>query len=283
GWITEHEDLQVQTLPLTGISHAASQDHGTATLGVIAMQDNDIGGTGITPRVKPCVISRWRPDGSFNTADAIMAACTYLQYGDVLLLEAQCYDASTQTMLWPVEIQEACFQAIRLATALGIIVIEAAGNGCEGKAGNNLDRYTDPQGNNVLNLNHRDSGAIMVAAAGSTVPHRRIIYSNYGSRIDCYAWGEHVHTAGNYPNTSGAVINLYTKAFNGTSSAAAIIAGAALSVQSIAAANGLQRFGPKQMRSLLSHEPYGTPSENGHATDRIGSMPDLRKIIPLIR
>jgi hypothetical protein len=56
-----------------------------------------------------------------------------------------------------------------------------------------------------------------------------------------------------------------------TSSASAIIAGAAIVVQSIVAASGKRRLSPAQMRDILSN--------NGTASDRIGVMPDLKKII----
>ena len=53
------------------------------------MQPNETGAVGITPEVKGYVISQYRPDGSLNTADAIMTAIDHLRFGDVLLLEAQ--------------------------------------------------------------------------------------------------------------------------------------------------------------------------------------------------
>jgi len=285
GWIAEHEDFIIHELPQTGINDLYFREHGAATLGVILMQDNETGGTGITPKAKAYIISQWRPDGSFNTGDAIMTALDHLEYGDILLLEAQCLNAFTGTKLWPIETQEACYQAIRLATALGITVIEAAGNGHEGMKGNDLDEYIDFNGKKILNRNgkhFRDSGAIMVGAATSDVPHERIDFSNYGNRIDCYAWGEKVVTAGNYPGSSGAAVNLYTSSFNGTSSAAAIIAGAALAMQSIAAVNQHQRLSPQTIRCFLAGGEYGTPSANGQANDKIGVMPDLRKILPSI-
>ncbi len=33
------------------------------------------------------------------------------------------------------------------------------------------------------------------------------------------------------------------------------------------------------MRDILSDESYGTQSANGHSVDKIGMMPDLKKII----
>jgi len=281
GWILDHEDIAIQTLPHTGINHSY-YDHGAAVLGIIMMQDNAIGGIGITPKVSGYVISQWRPDGSPNTADAIMAAISHLGFGDILLLEAQTGDSFTSDKVWPVEIHDAIFQVIRLASALGIIVIEAAGNGSyDYSQGNDLDNFTLNNKNilDPMSLHFRDSGAIIVAAASSTVPHTRIYNSTYGNRVNCYAWGEKVVTAGNYPRSSGIVINTYTGNFNGTSSASAIIAGAAIAVQSIIEASGKPRLSPVQMRTILSNELFGTPSGNGHAVDKIGVMPDLKKII----
>ncbi len=65
----------------------------------------------------------------------------------------------------------------------------------------------------------------MVGAASSALPHKRLYFSNYGSRIDTYAWGENVTTT---------ALSGYTSYFNGTSSASSIIAGAAVNLQGIA-------------------------------------------------
>ena len=119
----------------------------------------------------------------------------------------------------------------------------------------------------------------MVAGATASVPHTRIYNSNYGNRIDCYAWGEKVFTAGNFPNSSEGAIDKYTEKFSGTSSAAAIIAGVAISLQGMMEANLNFRIGPVEMRRILSSEFYGTPSANGISVDKIGVMPDLKKII----
>ena len=72
--------------------------------------------------------------------------------GGVLLLELQL----NELRLLPVEVEPATFEAIRLATALGIVVVEAAGNGA-------LDLDADPDA--IAGLID-DSGAIMVG--GST-------------------------------------------------------------------------------------------------------------------
>ena len=167
----------------------------------------------------------------------------------------------------PVEILDASFEAIRLATALGIIVVEAAGNGM-GAMGNDLDLFIDNNAKNILNrssAHFKDSGAIVVAGASSRVPHIKSKYSNYGSRIDCYAWGENVVTAGLWPRSSGLSINTYSADFSGTSSASAIIAGAAIAVQSITEAKYDFRISPMQMRNILSNEDvWNHFSERSH-------------------
>ena len=88
---------------------------------------------------------------------------------------------------WPVEIADATYEAIRLATALGIVVVEA---GCNG--GYDLDAYTNLSGKRIFDrtsAGFRDSGAIMVGAGSSASPHTRLGFSNHGNRVECYARG----------------------------------------------------------------------------------------------
>jgi hypothetical protein len=109
-------------------------------------------------------------------------------------------------------------------------------------------------------------------------------YTNYGSRIDCYAWGENIVTL-SYDGTDK--FQSYTQGFGMTSGASAIIAGAALALQGIAAAKDY-RLSPSQMRSLLSDDGtlnsggLGTPSVNP-SVDKIGVMPNLQAIIPVVQ
>jgi hypothetical protein len=281
GWILDHESIRVDILPCTGLNYAF-HDHGAGVLGIIMMKKNKNGGSGITPEAKGYVVSQWRPAGYLNNADAIMAALDHARYGDIILLQAQVRGLSPSKKLWPIEIHDANFDVIRLATALGVIVIEAAANGSlYFNLSSDLDQFI-LNGKTILNrsdADFKDSGAIMVAGATASVPHTRIYNSNYGSRIDCYAWGEGVYTAGNSPKSSNGAIDFYTREFCGTSSAAAIIAGVAISAQSIMEANYNLRLSPAEMREILSSELYGTPSANGRSIDKIGVMPDLKKII----
>ena len=281
GWIFNHEDIKVNVLPCTGLSHYQYADHGAGVLGIIMMQDNAVGGIGITPEVSGFVISQWRPDGSFNTADSIMAAVDHLSFGDVMLLEAQTFGSLDTKKIVPIEILDANFEAIRLATALGIVVVEAAGNGMNSK-GSDLDNFIDGNNHTIFNrqsICFKDSGAMVVAGSSADSGHTRINYSNYGSRIDCFAWGEKVVTTGLFPRSFGSCNNGYTKKFCGTSSASAIIAGVSIAVQSISEANYGVRLSPKEMREILGSELYGTSSLHGRAVDKIGVMPDLKKVI----
>lgn len=270
GWTLNHEDLNAHGATLLhGSIRDDSRRHGTNVLGEICAVDNTIGCIGIAPNVAAVnVVSYW---GS-TMPNAIMAAIDNLAFGDVFLIEAQ-VDPLGGTDWYPIEVLDAEFDDIRLATALGIAVVEAAGNGS-----NDLDVYTNTAGLQILNrasVDFRDSGAIMVGAASSTDPHTRMNFSNFGSRIDCYAWGENVDTCSS--NNTGST-TLYTGTFGGTSSASPIITGADLIVQGIAETNLGYRFSPRQIRAILSDPANGTASNNP-AADLIGVMPDLRTII----
>jgi hypothetical protein len=272
GWTLDHEDLKAAGISLVSGVNEKYHGHGTAVLGEVTAVDNATGCVGITPNLGSAgVVSQYRSPSTYNTADAVLSAVDFLSFGDVLLLEAQTKVFSLGKM--PVEVEDAVFDAIRLGTALGIVVVEAAGNG-----GNDLDAYTRA-GDAILDRgssDFRDSGAIVVGAGTSTTPHSRLSLSNYGSRVDCYAWGENVNTTGG--SGSGTGTSTYTTSFGGTSSASAIVAGAALATQGMADARmGGFRFDPRQLRTILSDPANGTPSDDP-PNDEIGVMPDLRAV-----
>ena len=279
GWFLDHEDFAGKSPALLYGDNRDGVDgyvgnHGTAVLGEVIADDNTVGVVGIAPSVSSVnVTSHWdtASNSSGHVADAIAGALPTLQAGDVLLLEIQ-------KGLLPTETDDADFDAIRLAVALGIVVVEAGGNGSF-----DLDSYTDGSGNFILNRgsgDFRESGAIMVGAALSPLPHDRAGFSNFGSRVDCYAWGENVVTAGygNLDAGGGDNNKTYTDTFNGTSSASPIISGAALIVQGMFKANNGYPLSPLDMRALLSDPATGT-AQGGGVSGNIGVMPDLRAII----
>jgi Subtilase family len=273
GWTLNHEDLAAAGITLISGLNQAYHGHGTAVLGEVAAVDNALGVVGIAFSGRVKVISQYRPDGRYSTALAIRAAAAAMNPGDVLLLEAQVMYPANGGRYHPVEVEQASFDAIRAAVDRGIVVVEAGGNGTV-----DLDAFRDPSGRNRLNRNSpdfRDSGAIMVGAATSFAPHQRLGFSNFGSRIDCYAWGENIETCGD--GWEGNLTNTYTSFFGGTSGASPIITGAALLIQAWAAGRG-QVYSPADLRRLMSDPALNTPSMSP-AGDRIGVMPNLRAIV----
>ena len=250
--------------------------HGTAVLGEMLMVDNTIGGVGIAPSAQGHVVGIQRTVGGGpveNQPEAILDAAFFLSFGDVMLLEMQVSDVNYD--LWPVEIFDAEFDAIRLAVALGITVIEPAGNG-----GMNLDEPVVRQGSPtpvaLLNKNSpdfRDSGAIIVGASSSTLPRTRLDFSNYGSRVNTHSWGENIVTT--YVDVYDNYAHTYTN-FTGTSGAAPIIAGAALSIQGMVNANRGSKLSPADLRNLIT---VGGTATSNPSVDRIGVQPDLRALI----
>jgi len=288
GWTLSHEDLASHGATcLHGTPSDSSRAHGTAVLGELCAADNTVGCVGIAPNIDTLNVVSF--NGSARV-DAIISAIDNLSFGDVLLLEAQVFPNATSypNLLGPIEAYDADFDAIRLATALGIIVVEVGGNGTyngptlpTSPPAMNMDTYVNPSGLHILNRDpanpdFRDSGAIIVTAATSIAPHTRLAYAPHGRRIDCYAWGENIETCSSNP--SGSTTD-YTSSFSGTSGASPIIAGAALLVQGIAEAAALGfRFNPRQMRAILSNVTTGTRPATTETT-KIGVMPNLRAII----
>jgi hypothetical protein len=235
----------------------------------------------------------------WNIADAIMAVndlfySGFLSSGDVLLLELQVTVLPYFNGFWPVECEANNFYPIELATKNEIVVIEAAGNG-----GSDFDNpspfNTNPHNNPNYN---KDSGAIIVGAAHpqsdplqGTIGGGRWGSSNFGTRVNCFAWGDSVDSLDADPATgkgTDALGNpLTTPVFGGTSAASAIIAGAAIVLQGICQqppAQGLgHRLLPADMRARLSDFSTGTLSANSTAAnpnaDRIGVMPNLELIM----
>ena len=281
GWRLAHEDLAGKAPTLIFNSNRDGVgtyvgDHGTAVMGEIGADDNTRGVVGIAPSLGSLrATSHFDGTTALHVADAAIAALPSMAAGDILLLEVQ-----RGAALLPTETDVADFDAVRLATARGIIVVEAAGNGSM-----DLDAWTDGAGRFRLRRGHadfRDSGAVMVGAARSALTggtsHARATFSNFGTRIDCYGWGENVASCGYGDLTPmGGLDTRYTGIFGGTSSASPIVVGAAALTQSLYRTATGSRLSPGQMRAILSNPANGTPQAAAPA-GAIGSMPNLRQI-----
>lgn len=282
GWRVTHEDLAGKTPTLIhGAQYAPWEDHGTAVLGEIVAIDNTVGVVGCAPAITSVRMSSiYDAVGVQHVLDALVAAVAAMSVGEILLIELQISFLPVETLDDPLDV-------IRLATALGITVVEPAGNG-----NSDLDAWTTPAPGGLQRLNRAsadfvDSGAIMVAAAEPTVPHDRVsgagYASNFGSRIDCYAWGKGVVTCGygDLDNGGGDDDKAYTDTFKNTSSASPIIVSAAALVQSNYQATTGTLLSPVQMRALLANPATGT-AQGFALPGAIGVMPDLASIVPTL-
>lgn len=301
-WRFSHIDLRANAGGLVGgtsYNDVSWRNHGTAVLGEIGGDENGFGIVGIAPDAHVSAVSH----GGLGSARAIQLAAGLLGPGDVLLLEmhrpgprfnyASRLDQRGYIAVewWPDDLL-----AIQFASARGVIVIEAAGNGAE-----NLDDTLYDQPGSGFPSNWRnpfrgaaDSNAVVVGAGApppethgrSHGPDRsRLDFSNFGSRVDCQGWGREVTTTG-YGEFFGAQLDedfWFTDVFSGTSSASPIVTGVVAVMQGIAKRNGTQ-LTPRQARSLL--RAHGSPQQDAPgrpATQRIGLRPDLRKLVPAMQ
>jgi hypothetical protein len=282
-WFLEHQDFENKNFELIHGDNRREFDedhdgrHGTRVLGVLIAENNALGGIGIAYGIKSVgLVSHYKhaEKTDLHVAEGIAPAITQMKPGDVLLLEVD-RDGL------PTEIDDADFDAIRLASAHGIVVVEAAGN-----KGSDLDDLKHAKSGDLIlrrkppDQGFRDSGAVLVGAAKPSLPHNWFYGSNYGSRVDCYAWGDLMWTCdvdlelADGQNDSG---ESYTGEFGNTSGAAAIVAGAALVLQWKYQSTG-SRLSPLQMRRLLSDPDLGTPQGPLDEDKTIGVMPNLPKL-----
>src|SRR5262249_5025669 len=141
-WVLDHEDAPPifwggNPDPDVDVPDAFRQ-HGTAVIGVLASPNNGYGTTGIASdaSIGVCTVER---DSYHPFAPAISDATGQLRAGDILLIEQQGKGPSSglectnnnpeQWEYIAIEYWQAEYDAILTATARGIIVVEAAGNG----------------------------------------------------------------------------------------------------------------------------------------------------------
>lgn len=307
GWTLDHIELKAAAIspPIVGANHSGGAFHGTAALGIVMASahagqpvtvDSDV--RGVVPKPKSTAVVSYHRAGNtqLHVADAVVAACRWMHPGDVLLIEVQTAVGE------PIEVDPAAASAVGLACALDRIVVAAAGNG-------DFHLDTVPDGEGALTFSpevaaYYDTGSIFVGAARAEVAkataaaengvtvrgHERLVEvdgsgsiisgSNYGSRITCYAWGSSVVTCGGLQTLpQGATLQQrYTRKFGGTSSASAIVAGAAVLIQSMNFAVNGRVLKPEELRALLRDPALGTPQVNGALGETIGRMPNLRAI-----
>jgi hypothetical protein len=317
GWRFSQEDLLQHQGGIVGGHPLRDEEwvsHGTAVAGVVGGDRSGFGVTGISPDATMFGVAAFDSLGRHDTADTLRLAAARLSPGDIILIELHKGGPRERTDpkltgapgSIPIEWWPHNFDAVRDATARGIIVVEAAGNGYENLDDPIYDRppkgaFSREDWRNPFNPAHdHDSGAILVGA-GAPPPGindwdrdpfkpdgdygptaSRLDFSNHGRRVDVQAWGKAVTTCG-YGTLQGGRYTKnrwYTGRFGGTSSAAAIVAGVLACLQGIRRKRKQRPLTPCGARRLLrttgvrqSYRP-GAP-----ATDHIGRLPDLRQLI----
>ncbi len=291
GWNADHTDLPTVTLlggELDFDSMGDQWEHGTATIGELAALKNGWGTTGMAYGADIYFAGAFTLSGGNNIAEAITQCANTLAAGDVILLEQQMPGPNRpsnaafddQTGLVAVEWDVATYDAIKAAVALGIVVVEAAGNGAEDF---DAAEYCPASGagSHCPFKTGNDSGAIIVGAGRSPYLNSyrsREDFSNYGATVDLQGWGDQILTTGYgyYYNADGK--NLwYRDTFGGTSGASPMVTAAVAVLQ----ANYIRRDGspasPATVKSLL--QSTGTAQL---WTEHIGPQPDMKAAINAI-
>ena len=304
--------LPPSTAGLTYQNVAESVGHGTAVMAIVCATHNNERSIGFAPQLgSATALGCWsQQDRLSSTADALLYAghlravleiakrrLDNAGLGGVVLIETQTIasaQSSAEKDFYPVEIYPETFAVIELLTHAGITVVEPAGNGRKNNSGGiDLDqpimigggsqRRTISLLPSATNPAFKDSGAIMVG--GAEIQPGRHVWSrvpafNFGQRVDCYAAGNNVVTAwstqqGNQAPTTDQA----TSIFSGTSSASAIIAGAALSVRGIYWNNVQQPMPVATLRKAFTHPDWGTPVHDPSGNTKIGVMPNLVNVV----
>ena len=268
GWF-QHDDF-AQALPLPVVPPQAEMSlvdsdrvHGEAALGLVIANSQD-GAMGLAPRSTVVSLGSCfdqQTGEMLFLAEALAAVA--VAGPDVVLIEM---DRTVDGERVPVEVDPADRQAIQELIALGIHVIEPAGNGAT-----NLAWVQDGDGHHSLSRHGGeavDSGAIVVSRVNEKTGH---LVGNHGARVDCHAWGGAVLTTG----TQSDPVHGYSN-FTGTSAASAQIAGVALNLLGAAKSQGLT-LTPRQLRAALRDVRKGTRAPN--LDFPVGPMPDLRRLL----
>ena len=298
GWYLNHPDLPSIPPPQPPGLNYGALEHGVGVLGILFARDDSRGCVGLAPRAQGRVVSEYwsdpppppvradpQDDGAWHSrARALLFANSLLGPGDILLIESQ-IETPDSAGVWhgyPVEYDSFDHGFIRFASRRGVVVVECAGD-------SRPDDLDDPALGGLFTEPGRHSGAIMVSAGEwkeDLGGFQRAGLCNFGSRVDCFSWGEAVVTLGPPGAAPDPTMPAgYVSTFNSTSSAAAIVAGCAALVQSLARRAGQAPLHPEQVRGLLRDWDINTRTRGdafslsrAQSQDRIGVQPRLDRI-----
>ncbi len=279
GFDPAHEEFEELSIGTVGYQSYWYQFHGNGVLGMLVAPDNGYGVTGMVPGAEMLMVSPFVEPDFYDVAVAIDMATQELDAGDILLIEQQWVE---DDIFLPVERVPAVFDAITLAVAKGIVVIEPSGNG-----GCDLD---DPRWDGWFDRTQRDSGAIIVGGGASPfsgLPARSWypLGSCYGERVDLQGWFDAGVTASAadgapayvelfYPDGDGR--QAYTGSFGGTSAAAPMVAAVAAAANSMAWETRGEPWEPTALRAAMVATGVQQVDGDDH---HIGPQPDLRQFL----
>jgi hypothetical protein len=291
-----HDELSGRVTPLSQpLPYPEFRDHGTGMLGIVGAANDGRGTTGIADEAELLFSPAQRWDSlEINWAAAISDCIANTDSGDVLLIEAQAEGPNylegspDQNGLVALEWHLPSFEAMRIATQAGRVVVEAAGNGTESlDSAFYLDNHRPFETRGGLPVH--DSGAIMVGNGTSQLwvdtdgtaggrPRRHGHDTNWGSRVDVQAWGDMVVVPGStaLPVWSADGPSAVYGHHQGTSPAAAMIAGAAAVVQGIYRAQEGTSLRSDELRDLLKATGMPQVAHEDGGLRRIGRMPNLK-------
>lgn len=265
GFDTAHDDLDRASAPGVAIPHAAAWDshHGLQVLGILAADDDDAGLKGIAHAAALNTVTSGRT--ASDMANALDLATTATGAGDVITISQGICAVSGcggGGVVLPLVYSASARDALRVATAKGVIAVVSAGNG-----GANLDAYADRLGSDAPDVIvvGAGNGAVSGCTAADGPARGRVSSSNYGSRVDVHGWGSCARTTaqgGGY------------RWWGFTSAATPQVAGAAALLSSMAQAQGAS-LSLGQIKGLL--EATGSAQNfSGTRGGRIGPLPEVR-------
>ncbi len=274
GWLPAHVDAPPSTFlgaPYDVNNPAFDPHHGTADLALLGGPNDGVGITGIISNASFYLGAASTTTNLFNIANVItLALANGFGAGDVIALPLE-FGFLGSTL--PIELHGPTRIAIDMATAQGVTVVTAAGNG-------SVDLSSVP----VPGPFAMDT--IMAGAGGMPLgsgERRRVPLSNWGSAVDVQAQGELVVTAGYGALFMGiGTQEYYTHLFAGTSAAAMITAGVCGQLQGLLAASGQPPLSPALMRQTLIVTGSPQISPPGFPVQHIGPRVDAASAYGLL-